>query len=181
MDEIELCLRFRAYSGIVSTPADPDRTAIPGRARFARDFDKVAPKRHGTIRIKQISWKFYRTALKMSAAASEPPEADLPDGRSHFITCLNQDVRQLLYFTSRFSVPRVLSEILGIDLERVGQPHRHREEITRKSANKIYHPLTDLVWGNRFLPLLRPAYENTPELAALASQARAEVESAEML
>src|ERR1700736_4753416 len=35
--------------------------------------------------------------------------------------------------------------------------------------------------GQSLLPLLRPAYENTPELAELALQARAQVESRDAL
>ena len=124
--------------------------------------------------------EFYRTALKMPAPAPEPPETDLA-GWPLALHHLPEPERSAitLFYLEIFS-PRVLSEILGLDIEELAQTDRRREEIARKSANEINHRLI-VSMGQPLFSLLRPAYESTPELAALASQARAEIESSDTL
>ena len=52
-----------------------------------------------------------------------------------------------------------------------GWTHRNREEVPRARSNQKIHPLTHM--GQSLFPLLRPAYESTPELSVLAAEVRA--------
>jgi hypothetical protein len=83
--------------------------------------------------------EFYRTALEMSAAAPEPPEPDLA-GWPLALHHLPEPGRSAitLFYLEIFS-PRVLSEILGLDLDQlaslIGSARSSLENQRTKSNN----------------------------------------------